>query len=245
MSAAAVQRRTELAAIHVARKELALAEDSYRALVWRFSGEMSDSAAALSTTQRRELLDHFRSLGFQRKKQPARAGKRPLAHNPLASKIRALWLSLYHLGEVESPKEESIAAFAQRMTGVEALQWIDTDKADAVIRALRAWCERAGFHQPDAHRVKSINQWRIHNGLDQQPYGYVAKLNLLDAQWKRLVAFGAFKTKNARFDTWLARETGIRADYFLPPEDVDRCVERLGAWVRKVKPKTEEQEEVR
>jgi phage-related protein len=234
---AAAQRRTELAAIHIAKKDLALTDDSYRAIVWRFSGEKSDSAGALDTTQRRALLDHFRGLGFERKKQPARAGKRPMAFSPLASKIRALWLSLYHLGEVESPKEESIAAFVQRQTGVEALQWIDIDKADVVIRALRAWCERAGFHQPDAVRVKSINAWREHNGLDQQPYGYVAKLNLLDAQWTRLVAFGAFKTKNARFDSWLARETGVRADYFLPPEDVDRCVERLGAWVRKIKPK--------
>ncbi|HEY1503199.1 MAG TPA: regulatory protein GemA [Stellaceae bacterium] len=192
MSAADAQRRSELGAIHIAQKQLALAEDSYRALVWRFSGETSDSAAALSTTQRRALLDHFRSLGFERKKAPARAGSRPLANNPLASKIRALWLSLFHLGEVDSPKEESIAAFVQRQTGVEALQWIDTVQADIVIRALRHWCERVGFHQPDAERVKAVNHWREVNGLSQEPYGYVAKLDLIDAQWRELVKLGAF-----------------------------------------------------
>jgi hypothetical protein len=240
MTASAVQRKAELAAIHIAKNQLALTDETYRAIVFRFSGATNDSAGTLSTEQRRALLDHFRSLGFERKKAPARAGKRAMAHNPLAGKIRALWLSLYHLGAVESPKEESIAAYVERMTGVEALQWIDAFKADAVIRSLRAWCERVGFHQPDALRVKSINAWRAHNGLSQEGYGYVAKLNLLDAQWQRLVAFGAFKTKNARFDTWLARETGVRADYFLAPDDVDRCIERLGAWVRKIKPKTSE-----
>ncbi|HEY1503431.1 MAG TPA: regulatory protein GemA [Stellaceae bacterium] len=241
MSAADAQRRKELGAIHVAKKKLALADDSYRALVWRFSGETSDSAGNLTTTQRRELLDHFRGLGFVRqpKPAPARAGTRPMAHNPLASKIRALWLSLFHLGEVESPKEESIAAFVQRQTGVEALQWIDTAKADIVIRALRNWCERVGFHQPDAERVRAVNHWRQVNGLSQEPYGFVAKLNLIDAQWRELVKLGAFKTKYARLDSWLIREAGVSADFFLAPADADRCVERLSAWIRKIKPKSE------
>jgi phage gp16-like protein len=233
------QRRSELGAIHIAKKQLALADESYRALVWRFSGAKSDSAAELSTVQRRELLDHFRGLGFERKpkRQPARAGSRPLAHNPLASKIRALWLSLYHLGEVESPKEEAIAAYVTRMTGVEALQWIDLDKADQVIRSLRAWCARIGFHQPDAERVRNVNAWRARNGLSTEPYGYVAKLNLIDAQWKRLIARGAFRTgASARLDSWLIREAGVSADFFLAPADADRCVERLGAWIRKLKP---------
>lgn len=59
-------------------------------------------------------------------------------------KIRALWWSLYWLGEIDRPDDEALTSFVKRQTGIEHLRFLDHMKAPAVIEPLKAWLERAG-----------------------------------------------------------------------------------------------------
>lgn len=61
-------------------------------------------------------------------------------------KIRALWWSLYWLGEVHRPDDEALTAFVKRQTGIEHLRFLDHMQAPSVIEALKSWLERAGVN---------------------------------------------------------------------------------------------------
>lgn len=61
-------------------------------------------------------------------------------------KIRALWWSLYWLGEIDRPDDEALTVFVKRQTGIEHLRFLDHMKAPSVIEALKSWLERAGVN---------------------------------------------------------------------------------------------------
>lgn len=95
MSAARDQRTRELAAIHVAKKQLGLDDDTYRAMLWTL--ERVSSAADLDHAGRQRVLEHLRSRGFARSPSaPARStdhGRKPHVapdRQPLIDKLEAL-----------------------------------------------------------------------------------------------------------------------------------------------------------
>jgi phage gp16-like protein len=237
------QRRRELAAIHAGRKALAIEEESYRALLERVTGRRS--ARDLDAAGRSAVIGELRRLGFQY--QPG-ARKRPIAAPAtaaLAAKALALWFSLDQLGELRSGSAEAFRAFARRQTRVERTEWLTVAQWNDVVEALKAWCARVGFDQPDAERIAAIDASRAHVGLPAGGAGFAAKVHLIEALWKRLAAAGAFKATNgnARLDSWLlSRFRGpsgrpVREPYWLDLADADRCIRMLGAWVRTQKAK--------
>lgn len=236
MTASDPNRRRELGLIHVAKSNLALADDSYRAILERVAGV--ESSAKLDAAGRRKVLDHFKSLGWNPEgARRKRAGDRPRASTWAAPKIRALWLSLYHLGELTDPSESALAAFVKRQTGSDALQWLTPAEANAAIEGLKGWCERVGFIQPADADVSQIATWRRTAGLPETGPGFAAKAALIQRQWDVLIALGAMRTGAwARLDTYL-RRWGVAAPHFLAPEDADQVIEALGRWVRAAKAK--------
>ena len=58
------RRRSELAKIHIARRDLDLADDTYRALL--HERYQARSSADLQPGQRADLLQHFKRLGRQK-----------------------------------------------------------------------------------------------------------------------------------------------------------------------------------
>lgn len=241
MSESPARRQKELAAIHVGKKKLAWDDPIYRTVIGRISGGRTQSAGDLNEAERRALLEEMREKGFKPRSKPdhpRRAGRRPLAPGEQQAKIRALWLSLYHLGEVADPAESAIDAYCKRMAGVHSARWLDGQAANKVIGGLRGWCERVGFGLPHASDLDDIWRWREAAGLPMEgiDLGFAAKVALIRCQWDRLVALGAFRRgTEARLETWLRKEADVSAPHFLDREDADRVVERLGAWVRKTK----------
>lgn len=225
------ERRAMLAKIHLAKNDLALQEDSYRDLLERVSGKRS--AARCNHAQLHDVLAEFKRLGWKpKKRQPKRAGRRKLAEGEQAAKIRALWLDLYHLAEIRDPSEAALDAFAARMIGIEALQWLDAGQADRVIKALRGWLERIGHVFPDAEARKAVDAWRLAVGLPGAP-GLTEKVALLKTQWRRLKDSGTMKYAFfASLDAWCAKKFGPAAPYFLTPEQADAAIEDLGQWLR-------------
>jgi phage gp16-like protein len=175
---ASAHRRAMLAKVHLAKKELRLQDDDYRAVLERVTGHAS--AGDCTEAELDRALAEFRRLGWQGASASRGAprlavdnrkdrARRPTSHgadHPAARKARALWISLHQLGVVRDPGEHALEAFAKRQLGVERLQWAEQGRVYRLIEALKAMAERAGWPQAgDPHELK----WR-----------------LVDAQWKVL-----------------------------------------------------------
>jgi phage gp16-like protein len=239
-------RAKQIKAIHAMRRELALAEDSYRAIVSRVSTGRTDSSADLKPAERAALLDELRRFGAGKKsprKAPRRAGRRPLAPGERQAKIRALWLALFQAGELSDPSEEALDAYVARQTagakgqggvGVASAAWLDQATADRVVKGLRGWCLRVGVPLAKADKVAMVDLGRHQACLDKAPAGFADKVLQLDALWRRLIAVGAMRTGPfADLGTWLRRRAGVAAPYYADPSEMDGLIERLGAWLRK------------
>jgi phage gp16-like protein len=129
-----------LAKIHVAKKQLALEEDNYRAILVRTTGK--SSAATMSEAERGRVLAEFERLGFRA--QPARAGRPPHVR-----KIYALWGELQKRGAVVRGAKgaPALRAFVARQTGVAAPEFLAPAQAASVTEALKGWIERVKKEQ--------------------------------------------------------------------------------------------------
>lgn len=133
-------RNRELAQIHIAKKDLGLDDETYRAVL--FTVARVHSSADLDFHGRNAVLRHFKARGWINK--PARKAKisRPLASDDQSRKIRALWLELHAAGAVADPSEAALASYVKRITTVDALQWLTTAQASRVIETLKKWLDR-------------------------------------------------------------------------------------------------------
>ncbi len=141
-------RKTELAAIHIAKKELGLDDENYRFTLRAVCGV--ESASALDFIGRQKILMHFRALGWNPgapgAKTSGRNGKPVKREKPTgqASKIWALWFELHRQGAVENKSIHALNAFVKRTTKGECdrLEWLTAEQANAVIEAQKQWLRR-------------------------------------------------------------------------------------------------------
>ncbi|MDE1917642.1 MAG: regulatory protein GemA [Sphingomonadales bacterium] len=134
-------RRSMIAKIQIAKKQLGIDDDDYRHQIREVSGQ--ESLKECSERQLARVLDWLKSKGF---KPALRKGA---ASHPMANKARALWISLYHLGAVQNPLEQAFEAFAKRQLGCERLAWARQSDAYRLIEALKAMAVRHGWQQHD------------------------------------------------------------------------------------------------
>jgi phage gp16-like protein len=133
--------------IHVARRELLMDDDTYRLMLAGMKGlGGATSTADLSVPNLYRVLEQLKQKGF--KVRPNKKAKRPLAGDPQSRKIRSLWLTLRDQGALRDPSEEALVKFVQGVTGVEALQWLNTEQASQVIENLKKWSARAEQEGP-------------------------------------------------------------------------------------------------
>lgn len=170
-----------LAKIHIAKKELNLHEDDYRAILLRVTGQKS--AKGLSIAQAGALIDEFRKMGWSPKviaggksrssAKDLQAKNRKMADFDSAKKARALWVSLWQLGAIFDNGEDALEAFAKRQLKCERFVWADQQQMYKLIEALKAMAERHGWSQ-DIAGLKGV---------------YILKrlkVNLIIAQYRKL-----------------------------------------------------------
>lgn len=160
-----------IAKIHVAKTQLGLDDDSYRAILIRATGKTS--SAEMNPVEHAAVLREFNRLGFRDKARNT-AG---VASGKYAPVLKALWLSAWNLGVARSKEDKALIAFVQRQTGLSHTRFL-TDEEDArkAIEGLKGWIAReAGVKWPARGDVFAI------------------KRAILDAQWRRLIALGDFK----------------------------------------------------
>jgi hypothetical protein len=125
-----------LKAIHVARRQLGLDDDDYRAVLERVTGKRS--SAEMTEAERRQVVEELRRLGFA----SAPAGRQPLS-GPYAKKLQALWLSAWNLGIVRNRDDKALIAFVERQTGISHVRWLrEPGDAAKAIEALKSWMTR-------------------------------------------------------------------------------------------------------
>lgn len=220
-------RRPLLAKVHLARKELALTEESYRDLLATVTGQRS--AAKLTLPQLAAVIERFKALGFEGKSRTR--PKRPPGEGLQASKVRALWLSLWNLGAIPDVSEKALAGFVRRQTGIEVGRMLP-DHYGAVIEALKKRLARAGVAVPDAATVASLDAARRGHGLEPGGEGLAWKAAVINAQWRRLAELETVKGEAARLEVWLMAQAGVTAPHFLAPLDADRLAAGLGHQLR-------------
>ncbi|ECJ2443438.1 regulatory protein GemA [Salmonella enterica subsp. diarizonae] len=125
--------------IHIAKHELSIDIDTYRQMLLSITGETSTTA--MNPGQLRKVLAAMEAKGFVVKPASKARTKRSLASYPQAKKLRALWLEMYAQGIVRDSSEEALRRWVKRETGVDGLQWLESDKASMAIERLKKWQE--------------------------------------------------------------------------------------------------------
>lgn len=132
-------RNAELAQIHIARAQLGLDEETYRAVLWTV-GRVK-SSKDLDWTGRKKLLEHFRAKGWK----PA-PPKRAKTAKPVSSgqegMIRALWSDLHDAGKVRDPSDAALGSWLKRNRWPERVEWLDGHQVTQAIEALKKWLNR-------------------------------------------------------------------------------------------------------
>jgi len=149
--------------VHVAKRDLALDDDTYRAMLMSVTGEVS--SADLTVPQLERVLAHMKKSGFTVRHKSPKDRPRDSAHPPgglsrsiaqdaQSKKIRALWLSLHDMGAVRDCSEAALGAYVKRIAHCDALQWLDSDQASRVIETLKKWQERVGLRDAQASPIQ-------------------------------------------------------------------------------------------
>lgn len=161
------KRRKQLAAIHVARRDLGMDEDDYRLMLRQVMGV--ESARDLDASGRQALLDHLRRIGWKGHPRKRVAQYPGTPHNlnreQMLQKIEA------QLADMKLPWSYA-DAIARQQTGIDRVAWLrKAEDLKGVISALYVeqekrslWAaleqamERLGISQGDIEREHRLRK---------------------------------------------------------------------------------------
>lgn len=129
-------REREIRLIHVAKRELQLDDETYRAMLWAIARVRSSKD--LDFTGRKKVLDHLKARGFKVKSSPANKNAKDSAYR----KIRALWKDLHAAGAVQHDTDDAVRAYIKRITNLEDFKFLNDHQVRTVIETLKKWQAR-------------------------------------------------------------------------------------------------------
>lgn len=131
------RRNQQLSKIHIAKKELGLDDDTYRALLSRITGK--SSAKDLSPLDVAKVLQEFERLGWKSKQ----GRNKP---KPAADKAKQVGKIEAQLAEAGRPWDYG-DGLAKRMYNADRLEWLDAKQLSGVVAALAKDAKRHGRRQ--------------------------------------------------------------------------------------------------
>jgi phage gp16-like protein len=151
----AKMRQAELAKIHLAKKQLGLDDDTYRAIIERITKGRTDSSGEMTAAERGALLDEFARKGFQVAPPRGRADDWiDVGSGPGALHLKKLLACAYELERIGAVRSGStkrwIGRFAKKITGVDSVKWLTAEQANKVIEALKGWRKKWLIRHPIA-----------------------------------------------------------------------------------------------
>ncbi|MCY1668608.1 regulatory protein GemA [Rhizobium sp. SL86] len=130
--------KKQIALLHVAKRDLGLDDDVYRAVLARY-GKV-DSAADLDLAGFNRVMKYLTACGFRSTWTKRTYGYRPtMATPPQVDLIRSLWVKWRG---ADDPDDAELNKWLGRFHKVGALRFVDNKKAAKVISALRAMIAR-------------------------------------------------------------------------------------------------------
>lgn len=130
--------RKKIALVHVARRDLGLSDEEYRAILQRQGGV--SSAAELDEFGFEHVMRYVTALGFRSDWTRRTFGDRPGMASPAQiDHIRQLWRN--YLGH-EDEADAALNAWLDHFHHISALRFVDAEKAGKVIPALRVMAGR-------------------------------------------------------------------------------------------------------
>lgn len=145
------------AIINIAKAQLAMDEDDYRAMLTRVTG--CASLRAMTDRQKLTVIEELKRLGFRieikGRKVPAKGHKVPVSFKPYIRMIHALWTSCYRLGVIEDRSRPALRAFCKRFVAHgDASVAVDPDlldytQATPIIEALKKMEARGRLGKTD------------------------------------------------------------------------------------------------
>ncbi|SQI34974.1 Mu-like prophage protein gp16 [Leminorella richardii] len=169
--------------IHVAKTQLGMDDETYRAKLDALTGKTSCSQMSLD--QLNAVYQSFKDAGFKRqfkKKGGARVTPNAKGQSkaPEIPKIRAIWCVMAEQGFVKSASETSLNGFVKRMTaslnngaGVAEVGWLNSRLACQVLETLKGWHLR---EMKKALKARRIHLPRDRSGRTLESYDPVSSL---------------------------------------------------------------------
>ncbi|AVE67916.1 regulatory protein GemA [Citrobacter koseri] len=138
-----MQRANLIKLIHVARRKLALDDETYRSVL---SGVIpgKTSCRDMKVGELEAVLKVMECKGFKREKslRPSQPKAAPI----VTDKIRVIWKIMHRQGFITDGSDKSLNAFVRRITrlknggeGVASLEWLRGDQASTVLESLKRW----------------------------------------------------------------------------------------------------------
>lgn len=126
--------------IHIAKRDLQLDDDTYRQLVITVTDK--SSTRDMTVPQLDNVLHAMKKRGFKIKSAKKASSTRPLDDSPQSRKIRSLWLEMANAGIIRDRSEAALARWVKRETGVDSMQWLNSEQASVIIEKLKQWQRR-------------------------------------------------------------------------------------------------------
>ncbi|MCA1907901.1 MAG: regulatory protein GemA [Magnetospirillum sp.] len=186
-------------------KKAGLDDDMRRAVQMRVCGKTSAAEMTIA-----EFNACVLSMGGEKTTKDTRRK----SETPHARKARALWISAYHLGMVDDPREKALAAFVKRQGKVDDLRFLPPAQGTVVIDALMDMTRRAGV------------DWKAFKD---------PRRCVLSAQWALLSRAGAAPAPDLA--SHLYAVAGVPAFFQATERHLDALIKDLGKRVRALKGK--------
>jgi phage gp16-like protein len=137
--------------VHMAKKELGLDDETYRAVLEQVTRH--SSAAECSDAELLGLVEAFKRRGWTPKPRLRDDGRpRRPSNNAHVRKVWAEWNALIRTGVVRNPTREALRAFVERLTGIADPEWLSPQETNRVVEALKAW--RGRQPRPEVETTK-------------------------------------------------------------------------------------------
>ncbi|MBB3963511.1 gp16 family protein [Rhizobium metallidurans] len=208
-----------IAAIHVAKKQLGLDDDTYRSKLALITGK--NSVKDMTETEREKVLTVLRNEGFKPAPAARRANGRQQLTGKFAKKLQALWIAGWNLGIVRDRDDAALLAFVKRQTGIDHTRFlVNADDANRAIEALKSWLRReAGVSYGNTNGF----DWMALDGA-----------KVAWAQWKILTP-GADTMLRKGFDQEASKVSGKSMLHNLTAGDWQKVMNVLGERIRAAK----------
>ena len=143
-------RKALVAKIHIAKKDLALTDDSYRAVLYQATNK--DSCRDMNISELNQVISVFKKYGWKPKRVIPQK-----SHNPQVRMVYRLWWMLAEYGVVKSKSRSACQHWFNRTIACTPIEWASVGDLVLAIERLKQWGRRVGNARKDAVMVNDFN----------------------------------------------------------------------------------------